>query len=305
MTAKPNLPASVRQRLLNLSAKRGEAFDLLLARFAIERLLYRLSRTPHAERFLLKGAMLFAVWMDGSHRPTRDVDLLGFGSDDEGDIACVFKEVCSAVVEDDGLKFLVDTLRVSPIREDAQYSGLRVQLEARLANVRIPVQVDLGFGDAVTPGPETVTFPRLLDFTAPVLRAYPIFTVIAEKTEAMVHLGEANTRMKDFYDVWFLSRRFDFEGQTLVEAERATFARRRTVLPAGLPVALTEAFALSHAPMWDAFLKRNRLGNASFVEVSSTLRHFLGPVLEAAARDAAFPQAWQAGVAWQQAKRPS
>ncbi len=280
MARSRNLPASVRQRLLNLSTKRGEAFDLVLVRYAVERLLYRLGLSAYTDRFLLKGAMLFAVWLDSPHRPTRDVDLLGFGPDDANEIAKVFREVCAVAVEDDGLQFQVNTLRVDPIREDAHYSGLRVRLEVRLSTIRIPVQVDIGFGDAVTPEPETVTFPGLLDFAAPVLRAYPIYTVVAEKTEAMVQLGETNTRMKDFYDVWFLSRRFDFDGPTLAEAVHATFRRRKTALPAaGLPLALTEAFVAKLDPMWRAFLRRNRLGETGFAEVQTALRDFLGPLL--------------------------
>ena len=302
MTDKRNLPGSIRQRLLNLSAERGVAFDLLLVRFAIERLLFRLSRSSHAEGYLLKGAMLFAVWTDGSHRPTRDVDLLGFGPSDAAAVETAFRDICAVMVQDDGLRFLAGTLHVSPIRGEARYSGLRVQLEARLANIRIPVQVDIGFGDAVTPAPETVTFPGLLDFTAPVLRAYPIYTVVAEKTEAMVLLGEANTRMKDFYDVWFLGERFDFEGSMLVHAVRATFERRGTALSADLPMALTENFAQVRAPMWQAFLRRNDLGQMSFEEASARLREFLEPVLRAAARDEALPLTWEAGQGWQLAR---
>ncbi|MBI2516003.1 MAG: nucleotidyl transferase AbiEii/AbiGii toxin family protein [Opitutae bacterium] len=297
MAGQRNLPASVRQQLLNLSAKRGEAFDLVLVRFAIERLLYRLSQSPHADRFLLKGAMLFAIWLDGSHRPTRDVDLLGFGPDDANDITAVFREVCAVAVEDDGLQFQASTLRVDPIRGNTHYSGLRVRLEARLSTIRIPVQVDIGFGDAVTPEPETVTFPGLLDFATPVLRAYPIYTVVAEKTEAMVHLGETNTRMKDFYDVWFLSGRFDFDGPTLAKAMYATFARRRTALPAGMPLALTEGFVETRAPMWRAFLRRNGLRELPFPEVSEKLREFLGPVL-ASPHQEIQRRHWKANRGW-------
>ena len=300
MARSRNLPASVRQRLLNLSTKRGEAFDLVLVRYAVERLLYRLSLSAHADRFLLKGAMLFAVWLDNPHRPTRDVDLLGFGPDDANDIAKVIREVCSVAVEDDGLQFQANTLRVDPIREETHYSGLRVRLEARLATIRIPVQVDIGFGDAVTPEPETITFPGLLDFAAPVLRAYPIYTVVAEKTEAMVHLGETNTRMKDFYDVWFLSRRFDFDGPILTEAVRATFIRRRTALPAdGLPLVLSAAFAEKQDPMWRAFLRRNGLSEIGFTNVSAALRDFLRPVLEAAASGLPPSMHWVPGKGWQ------
>ena len=301
-TPKANLPASVRQRLLNLSQARGEAFDLVLVRFAVERLLFRLSQSPSADRFLLKGAMLFAVWADGMHRPTRDVDLLGFGSDDSVVICAIFRELCELSVPPDGVEFSASSVRVSPIREDARYSGLRVQLEARLAGARIPVQVDIGFGDAVTPAPEAITFPALLDFAAPILRAYPIYTVVAEKTEAMVSLGEANTRMKDFYDLRFLATRFEFDKTQLVESLRATFTRRVTLLPTGVPVSLTDDFSANRerAIRWRAFLRRNGLGEVEFSTAMSEVSAFIGPVLIAAADapNAELSGRWVPGSGW-------
>ncbi|MFM8764913.1 MAG: nucleotidyl transferase AbiEii/AbiGii toxin family protein, partial [Spartobacteria bacterium] len=215
---KRNLAASVRQRLLVLGQKQGEPFDLILMRYGIERLLYRLGRSSHADRFLLKGAMLFRVWRDFSHRPTRDVDLLGFGSTETNDLEEIFRELCLQQVEPDGLLFLPSTVKAELIREQAVYGGIRVTLEARLGNARVPIQCDVGFGDAVTPAPEQIEFPALLDFPAPRLRSYPTYTVIAEKLEAIVLLGETNSRMKDFYDLWFLSREFEFDGNTLVAA---------------------------------------------------------------------------------------
>ncbi len=209
---KKNLPASVRQRLLNLSKERGQPFDLVLVRYGIERLLYRLSCSPYAEKFLLKGAMLFVVWGEDAPRTTRDLDLLGFGPADETEVKANFVDLAGLDVEPDGLEFLPASVAVAPIREDARYSGIRVTLEARLAQARIPLQVDIGYGDAVTPAPAEVDFPPLLDFPAPRLRAYPYYTVMAEKLEAAVLLGAANTRMKDFFDLWYLSGRFTFEG---------------------------------------------------------------------------------------------
>ena len=300
MTApvKRNLPASVRQRLLTLSEQRHEAFDLVLMRFAIERLLYRLSRSPSAERFLLKGAMLFVVWADGSHRPTRDLDLLGFGPAEAGEIEDVFRGLCAVAVEPDGMVYLADTVRVSPIRETANYAGLRVKLEARLANIKIPLQVDIGFGDAVTPAAESISFPALLDLPAPRLRAYPIYTVVAEKAEALVALGENNTRMKDFFDLWFLGQTFDFEGATLARAVQATFERRNTILPTETPVALTERFIADRAVLWTAFAKRNGQGHLSFAVVAGEIRAFIGPVLEAVARNAEWSRQKKAGNGW-------
>jgi len=201
-----NLPASVRQRLLNLSRERGEDFNFTLTRYANERLLYRLARSPYRDQFVLKGAALFQVWSESLYRPTRDVDLLGFGDSTATGIGSVFHELCVLEVEPDGLRLLPDSVRAEEIRDQQEYGGLRVHLMADLDGAQIALQVDVGFGDAVTPGIEEADFPTLLDFPAPHLRTYPRETVIAEKFEAMVRLGIVNTRMKDFYDVWQLAR---------------------------------------------------------------------------------------------------
>ncbi|HVZ64194.1 MAG TPA: nucleotidyl transferase AbiEii/AbiGii toxin family protein [Lacunisphaera sp.] len=295
---KKNLPASVRQRLLNLSKERKEPFDLVLVRYGIERLLYRLSRSRHADKFLLKGAMLFALWSDGTHRPTRDVDLLGFGPKDEEELKAIFVELCRLETEPDGLTFLPDSVAATPIREEAAYPGTRVTLEARLENARIPLQVDIGFGDVVTPAPEEIDFPALLDFPAPHLRAYPIYTVVAEKLEASVRLGEANTRMKDFFDLWFLSRKFPFEGELLKDAVTRTFARRQMALPATVPVALAPAFATLKAVNWAAFLRRNALAPVEMTAALDAIRAFAWPVMEAATKAAPFNQSWTPGRGW-------
>ncbi len=297
--AKKNLAASVRQRLLKLSETRREAFDLVLVRYAIERLLYRLTRTPHAERFLLKGAMLFAVWNKDTHRPTRDVDLLGFGADDADEIADILRDVCGIEVEPDGLAFQANTIQVEAIRETARYGGLRVKLQAKLANVRIPVQIDIGFGDAVTPSPETVDFPALLEFPAPRLRAYPVYTVVAEKLEAVVSLGETNTRLKDFFDLWYLSREFEFDGPTLVKAVRATFDRRKTTITSTVPVALGADFAKSRESQWSTLTRRNNIAPILFIEALDEIRRFATPILESAGTDSAFPETKRPGGEWQ------
>lgn len=279
---KKNLAASVRQRLLNVSQRRKEPFDLVLVRFGIERLLYRLSRSSYADKFLLKGAMLFAIWSDGTHRPTRDVDLLGFGASDDEELKRVFIELCGMSVEPDGLRFLPESVAATPIREEAAYPGIRVTLEARLENARVSIQLDIGFGDIVTPGPEEVEFPALLDFAAPHVRAYPIYTVVAEKLEATVRLGEENTRMKDFFDLWFLSRKFSFEGELLRNAITRTFARREMDLPKTLPSSLASDFAERKAATWAVFVGRNVLGNLDMKIVLEAIRAFAWPVLETA-----------------------
>lgn len=296
--AKKNLAASVRQRLLDLSERRREAFDLVLVRYAIERLLYRLTRTPHGEQFLLKGAMLFAVWDKDTHRPTRDVDLLGFSADDADEIAEVFRRVCEVEVEPDGLTFQANTVHVDHIRETATYGGLRVKLLAKLAGARIPVQIDIGFGDVVTPAPDTVNFPTLLEFPAPRLRAYPMCTVVAEKLEAVVSLGETNTRLKDFFDLWFLAREFEFDGAILVQAVQATFSRRKTAIPAALPATLDAQFTRVRGPQWEALIQRNRVPAFSFADAVDEIRRFTAPILTAAKANSVFPKTRRAGADW-------
>lgn len=277
-----NLPASVRARLQNLAKQRNIPFDLILARFAVERLLYRLSQSKHAHQFLLKGAMLFAIWTPDAHRPTRDVDLLGFGSTELDTVKSIFAEICAITVEDDALEYRTETLEVMPIREAAHYGGVRVNLRAMLGNIRIPVQIDIGYGDVVTPEPDFVTFPGLLEFTAPKLRTYPIYTVVAEKLEALVTLGETNTRMKDFYDLWFLSQRFDFDEVLLKKAILATFERRGSQLkPLNEIVGLSASFIEMKDATWKGFLRRNRMDHIELAEVITRLRALLSPMLPA------------------------
>jgi len=282
MTAPKNLAASVKARLLALAERRDESFNLLVARFGVERLLYRLSRSRHADRFLLKGAMLFALWDEKAPRPTQDVDFLAFGPIDLDEIAMVFREIAETPVPDDGLVFQADSVRVEHIREADAYGGVRVRLLALLGKGKLPLQVDLAAGDVVTPDPDKGIFPTLLEFPAPHIRSYPIYTVVAEKFEAMVKLGLLNTRMKDFYDLWFLSRRFDFNGEILHDAVHATFARRQTALGNKLPFPLTDEFAKDSTKQtqWAAFLRRNRLSGPSqqFADVVVMLRQFIGPI---------------------------
>lgn len=279
-----DLAVSVRARLLKLSKENKEDFNLTLTRYAIERLLYRLGKSELREKFLLKGATLFATWEPGIHRPTRDLDLLGFGSTDQEEVRRDFIKICQTEVAPDGLNFSTDGLRVAEVREDNHYGGLRVQTTAHLGNARIPVQIDVGYGDAVTPEPAQIKFPTLLDFDPPSIRAYPIYTVVAEKTEAIVALGEINTRMKDFFDLRFLSEKFDFEGQTLIEAIRATFKRRGTAIPREIPIGLSVDFGDNPTKQmqWNAFLGRNGLAKTEFSEAISSVRGFIEPALLAA-----------------------
>ena len=275
-----NIGASVRQRLLNLAHARGQPMELLLTRYALERLLHRLSVSPHRERFVLKGAMLLATWFDEPHRATRDVDLLGFGDVAEDALLGTFREIM-AVEVDDGVSFDLKGLRIEAIREEVEYGGSRLRTTAALAGARIPITVDIGFGDAVEPGVEEIDLPVLLDMPSPHLRAYPPETVIAEKFHAMVALGRANSRMKDYYDVWMLTRAFEIEPERLQQAIAATFARRNTVIPAAVPDGLSDAFAADPGKQrqWDAFA-RNLSGTIpGFGLVVSELRQRLARFL--------------------------
>ncbi len=274
--AAPNLPASVRQRLLNLAHENRQDFGMLLTKYALERFLYRLSVSQHRDSFVLKGALLLQVWTS-VYRPTRDLDLLGQATASAKSYRKIFAEVCGQKVEDDGLTFLLDTIRVEKIRDEEAYEGIRVLLEARLANARIPLQIDVGFGDVITPEPVEIDYPAMLAFPEVKMRAYPKETVVAEKFEAIVKLGMANSRMKDFYDLWVMAGRFEFAGSVFAEALSATFARRKTVLPASGPLAFTPEFSLSPAKQtqWRAFLRKSGLeADASLEDVTNALEDF-------------------------------
>ena len=240
---KTNLSASVHQRLLNLPREKGEDFNLTLTRYAIERFLYRLSRSPQGNRFVLKGAMLFTLWTGKPHRPTRDLDLMGRGEDSPEAVGQVIREICSFSIEDDGITFDLGDMRISEIREDQEYKGQRVEFAARLGSAVIPVQVDIGFGDAVIPKPKEVEYPTLLGHAAPRLLAYPKEAVISEKLQAMIALSIPNSRMKDFYDVWRLSKDFEFKSEPMIAAITATFNRRKTEIPIKAPLALSAEFS--------------------------------------------------------------
>lgn len=294
MTA--NRSASVLARLLNLARQRGDDYNLLLNRFALERLLCRVAASPHADRFLLKGALLFSLWYDQPHRPTRDADLLGSGPDDADTLIATFRNI-AAIELDDGIAFDPQSVRADAIREDNRYGGLRVRLNGRISNVRCALQIDVGFGDAVTPEPRTVVFPVLLDdLAAPTLRVYPVYTVIAEKYHAMTVLGLANTRMKDFFDIATIAQRTDLDGTTLAQAIAATFARRGTALPAHPPVALTREFGDDDGKQrqWQAFLRKNRIAASGLPDTISLLLRLLWPASRVAARSNGATAAWKA-----------
>ena len=272
-----NRAASIRARLLNRARAERADFNLMLTRYSLERLLYRLSVSPWADQFLLKGALLFDLWFDQPHRPTRDIDLLGLGSSEIIHLIEVFQQVCTQP-SDDGIVFDQASVRAAPIRKEANYEGVRVTLIGTLDNARCSVQIDVGYGDAVTPAPEFVQFPALLeDVAAPSLRAYPVYAVIAEKYEAIVSLGMANTRMKDYFDLWFLATYAEIDDAVLRRAIQATFARRRTDVPTSVPLGLADAFVTSpiKQQQWRAFLSKSKLEAPDLSEVILRLRRLL------------------------------
>jgi len=297
-----NLDVSVHQRLLNLSRERNEDFNLILTRYAVERFLYRLSCSKHSEKFVLKGAMLMAIWIGQSHRPTRDLDLLGLGEPSEESLRKVFEDICRVEVEKDSLKFEAGSIEIMEIRENQEYPGQRVKLNAKLGNAKIRIQIDVGFGDVVTPKAKSMKYPVLLDYPAPRIRAYPKETLIAEKLQSMVFLGMVNSRMKDYYDIYILSKTFSFDGNALVKAIKATFNRRNTQLPNDVPLALSDEFANSRDKIiqWKAFISRNNLDHfgVDFLQLIEELRKFLIEPLQAADLGESFKYKWLENKNW-------
>jgi hypothetical protein len=298
-----DLAASVHQRLLNRSKALDLDFNLLLARYAIERFLYRLAQSPYADQFVLKGAMLLQIWLPEAGRPTRDLDLLGFGEVTPDRLRPILAAVCDQPVTPDGCHFFADSVTLAAIRPQDEYGGQRVGLEGRLGNARLHIQVDVGAGDRLTPPAEWIEYPALLDLPRPRLRAYRMETTIAEKVHAMVALDLQNSRMKDFFDIWRLAQCCGFAGETLAEAVHDTFERRRTAIPLGPATALTPAFGQNpdKARQWKAFLARSRMVSVTedFETVVRSYAGFLGPVLDAARAGATFQMAWLPGGPWQ------
>ncbi len=300
-----NTAASVRQRLLNRSREESQEFQLVLTRYALERLIYRLSLSSYAEKFVLKGAMLFYVWNPtaGAYRPTRDLDFLMRGENSVEIVETIFRKIVETEVSPDGLVFDHESIKAAPIREDNRYGGIRVQLMAMMEKARIPLQIDIGFGDKITPGPEQIAFPSLLGQEVARLSAYPKETVIAEKLEAMVSLGEANSRMKDFYDIHFLSLHYAFDGDILRQAIAATFTGRRTAIPAGEIYPLSAEFSRNPARqrLWTAFLRRLGLKDVepSFEIVTQQIAAFVQAPIQAANQTAEFRKKWNSATQWQ------
>lgn len=276
-STRDGLARSVLARLARHAKEIGVDPNLVLTRYAMERFLYRLSRSLYAERFVLKGALLLLVWLGEALRPTRDADLLGFGDLSDAVLAGIFRDICDVPVDADAMTYLADTVRVEPIRAEDDYGGQRVTLQARLGAARLGVQVDIGIGDVVTPAPEWLEYPSLLDLPRPRLRAYPRETVIAEKLHAMEYLGLRNSRMKDYFDVFALLREGKIDFTQLADAIAATFARRQTVLPESIPQGLRDEFAddATKQNQWRQFLTKNRLQAPALGQVISEIRELI------------------------------
>lgn len=281
-----NMAASVRVRLLGIAKAQESDFNQVLVRFALERILYRLSQSEHAGRFLLKGALLFTLWYDMPHRATRDADLLGFGASDLESVAQVFREI-AAISVNDGIVFDPASVAAEEIRKEAGYGGVRVTIAGELAKARCKTQIDVGFGDAVTPGPVDSVYPVLLnDLPAPRLRVYPTYTVVAEKLHAIALLGMTNSRVKDYFDLSVLLERETLDADLLAQAIKATFERRGMAVPTELPVGLTDEFAhdTSRQALWQSFVKKNELASEPLAAIVVRLRTALESALNRAVR---------------------
>lgn len=293
--------ASVRQRLLNIARDQGRPFTEVLQYFAMERFLYRLGKSTYGRNFILKGALMLVAWEAPLSRSTKDIDFLGRINNSVEDVVDAIKAACSQEVIPDGLHFDDESVTGQQIAEDADYEGVRVRFRGNLGNARITMQVDVGFGDAVVPGPAEVNYPTLLDLPAPHLLGYSRESAIAEKFQAMVKLGILNSRMKDFFDIWFLLRQFEFTGQALSDAIQETFTRRETEVY-GSPVALTKTFSDDPAKIlqWRAFVRKNRIPviPESISDVVAHIAYFLGPVAEALSRNKPFVGNWRPPGPW-------
>ena len=291
---KRNLPASVHQRLLNKAHTTGQAFNELIQYYALERLLYRLSVSEYAEQFTLKGALMFNAWGLANTRPTRDIDLLGHTSNQIEHAVNIFRDICKLDVERDGLEFDDDEIQGEHIKEDAEYEGIRVSLTARLGKTRLPIQIDIGFADVITPEPESIDYPTILDFPAPHLYGYPPETVVAEKFQAMTVLGMANSRMKDFHDIWTLANHFKFDGATLQRAIERTFQNRNTEMPDESHVIFSDEFVNQKTEQWISFGRKIRgKQSVEMAQVVQLLREFLGPVVISSRQGILFKKTWK------------
>jgi len=281
MKSPQNVSASVRQQLLNRSKADNRPFNELLQYYAMERFLYRLSMSDHAQHYILKGALMLRAWKSPEFRPTMDIDMLGKTGNEEENITAQIRDILAVEIKPDGLTFDSNSIQTERINEDADYEGIRVRFRGALGTARISMQIDIGFRDIVYPGPEKAMLPCMLDSPPPWLLCYSRESAIAEKFEAMIKLGQLNSRMKDFYDIWLLSRQFEFVLSSLAEAVRLTFKQRGTELSEPID-AFSDDFISSRQPMWAAFRKRLKQDHVpeSFQEMATEAELFLEPVIK-------------------------
>ena len=296
-----DIPASVRGQLENLAKKSGRPLQELMQYFVMERFLFRLSQSEYADRFVLKGALMFTVWGSPQSRATRDIDLLARAENSVDAMSGMIKEVCRQPVESDGVEFLSDSVHAAIIKENAEYSGVRVTFVAMIQNARLPMQIDIGFGDVIYPTATMIDYPTMLDFETPRLKGYPKETVIAEKFEAMVKLGQLNSRMKDFYDIHVLLRQFEFDGEILGLAIERTFANRGTMIDSE-PFVFSPPFLEDSIKQtqWTAFVRKSKLAEApdSFADVVREIQAFLLPLVQAVSLKQNFSSRWASRGPW-------
>jgi len=291
-----NIAASIRQRLLNKAKESSRPFNELLQYYALERFLYRLSVSKYADKFILKGALLFAVWRQSQIRSTVDIDLLGKINNEPEAVTKVFQEICKVKVEDDGLRFDDSSVTAEQITVDADYQGVRVQLYGYLGTARIRVQVDIGFSDVITPGPERYDYPTILDSSEPKLNCYNKETMIAEKLQAMVKLDILNSRMKDIYDIWVLSRQSGFNGASLQKSIINTFKRRETDVTEDVAI-FTERYYQNDEKLkqWQGFLRKSKVSDIpqDLGCITGDIKAFIQPVLISIVHKKEFKKTWK------------
>lgn len=297
-----NIEASVRERLQNKAKETNRPFAELLQYYGMERFLYRFSQSKYAEKSILKGALMFTVWQVPERRITMDIDFLAQYDNQVAKIEEVIKEVCQAKVVPDGLVFDPMTVAGQKIKEDADYEGVRVRFRGFLERARIPMQIDVGFGDAIYPKPKAIDYPTILDFPKPLLKGYPAESVVSEKFEAMVKLGLLNSRMKDFYDLWLMTGRFDFDGPKLTEALQRTFSHRKTELPEKPPVFAEEIYdeTSDRQTLWKAFLGKNQIVHApeKLKDTAMVIEKFVAGPIKAIHVKSEFDSKWKAPGPW-------
>jgi len=297
-----NIQVSIRARLQNKAKETNRPFSEILQYYGMERFLYRVSRSKYADRFILKGALMFTVWQVPERRTTLDIDFSARYDNQIVSIERMIKDVCRVFVIPDGLIFDPQTVKGQRIREDVDYEGVRIKFRGFLERSRIAMQIDVGFGDVIYPKPRVIDYPVILDFPKPHLRGYPVESVVSEKFETMVKLGLLNSRMKDFYDIWLMMRRFDFNGSKFSEALKRTFSHRKTLLPKYRPLFAEEIYddKSDRQILWKAFLKKGNIKHAP-EKLSTTAREieeFLNKPLDAIEKRQKFGKEWRMPGQW-------